>query len=136
MNEERLHIMYDNLMATEWAGREWDFNVYNGGSNSEENKCGSLGCAIGEAPMIWSEWEYDLHGAPYVIGCEEVRSIINAAEWFDISWQAATHLFTPRSQDTDVYGGERLTSSATRKEVATNLRIFMKREFKCQNSTQ
>ena len=50
-----------------------------------------------------------------------------ASEFFEISIDAALHLFYPDNQDTFTFGGKILGGNASRQEVAANIRAFVKK---------
>ncbi len=89
---------------------EFDFRMYYCTMN-----CGTAGCAIGEASLMWpgvfpeSHWEYE----------------DAALSLFGVKHREYTHLFIPEGQDTSRCGGVYLEGNATRYEVAANIKAFL-----------
>ncbi len=121
MNLERLHILYDHLMYGKLGHKKFDFRQFN---SDTENKCGTAGCAIGECPVIWPEdWCFNAGGTPVLNNSLWVRRSVFT--WFDITESEYYHLFEPDSQDIEKYGGKNLVMTATREQVAANIKAFI-----------
>lgn len=84
----------------------------------EKLECGTMGCAMGESALLWPE------AFP---GCIEANAgyFTCGDEFFGTTDEESDHLFLPNRQDTASYGGVMLTESATRYEVAANIRAFL-----------
>jgi hypothetical protein len=129
MNTERLQKLAEHLLHGTLGHERFDFGIYN---DAKAPICGTAGCAIGECPIIFPQyWEFDWWGDPVITG--------NATPWdsgeffFDITEAEFTHLFIADGQDTAKYGGNVLSDTATRYEVANNILEFIK--IKEQNET-
>lgn len=122
---DRLLKLADHLEHGQLGHQVFDFNSYNTGQNGKSHhapSCGYAGCAIGECPVIFSEWRYDLQGWPYLPGHE---SIISIQVFFGLNWASADHLFMPNSQEPSDFGGKHLSVGATKEQVAANIRAFV-----------
>lgn len=99
-----------------------------------ENFCGSLGCAIGEAPFAHPE-DWELSGA-FIYGFfpklrfeEGIDPEKQAGMYYGLDVDQTQHLFIP-SVDEDTYqvpelfGGQVLEQLATKSQVAANIRAF------------
>lgn len=102
----------------------WDYHKY---IEAKPYKCGTLGCALGEMPAVdKKKWNFDKTANPHLKGTRK-SAWDSAEEYFGISDTAVEHLFSPHSQDTDEYGGVLLGDDATAKQVASNIRKFVKK---------
>jgi hypothetical protein len=92
-----------------------------------ETGCGTMGCAIGECPIAFpGEWEFK-GGVPTLsgeYGPEFADWAFSAQEFFGINHIMMAHLFIPHAQKEN-YGGGELSPSATKEEVARNIRLFV-----------
>jgi len=89
-----------------------------------KNKCGTAGCAAGEACLMWPD-----QFGPLIEYCGVDESAVK--EWFGLSTQSEfNHLFVPNNQLPKLYGGRSLSSKATRQEVAAQIRAFL--EYKAR----
>lgn len=127
MNKKRLLKLADHLEKGKLGHKRFDFSQYN---NVLKPECGTAGCAIGECPIVFpSNWKFDERGAPVLKRFRRANPVfqtINSGEiFFDLDDNEFAHLFTPEQQLPDTYGGKILTSKATRKQVAANIRAFV-----------
>jgi len=126
MNIERLHTLYEHLKRGKLGHKKFDFGVYNDGPQDKKG-CGTAGCAIGECPMIWEEWEFREAVPKLRSG---LFSVTESAEiWFEINYQEFKHLFLPDGQNPNIFGGKRVYRRATRDQVADNIKTFMELKF-------
>jgi hypothetical protein len=90
----------------------FDFSCWNAGK--KVNGCRTNGCAVGELPVLFPRlWKF--RGSYFddpILQC--------AADFFDVSLQSATQIFTPE--------GSGLPYKARRKTVAKHLRKFLNYE--------
>ena len=122
MNVERLEKLAEHLESGQLGHEVFDFSTYN---NSGEPSCGTAGCALGECPIIWpNKWRFDRDGAPIIKSKPFPHS--SATVFFKIDSDEAGHLFYPNKQKPNLYGGKELDETATRYEVAANIREFIK----------
>lgn len=122
-NTERLIKLADHLLNGKLGHEVFDFGRYN---DVLEPKCGTAGCAIGECPIVWPiDWHFDYMGTPHYLTYEFAS--IGAQQFFDISHSQYEHLFEPRLQSPEKYGGDLLGASATKEQVANNILEFCKR---------
>jgi hypothetical protein len=93
--------------------------------------CGTAGCAVGECPGVFPRsWQFDsAYYSPCLISSERIMPSWedDAKKFFGITYAELTHLFVSRMQKTDRFGGKLLSGHATAKEVAANIRAFVKR---------
>jgi hypothetical protein len=122
MNKERLLALADHLEFGNLGHEKFDFKIFN---NSNGPECGTLGCAIGECPILWPrDWCFDFEGDPVLSEGDHMVPMECAMEWFDIRRSMAHHLFNPTDQSSD-YGGRYLDPNATKEQVAGNIRAFV-----------
>ena len=125
MNKERLLKLADHLEHGKLGHKVFNFEVYNtrkDGDYPRVNRCGYMGCAIGECPIIWPEdWEF----MPYPVLKGTRWSDRSGVKWFDITLAEFRRLFTPYNQHPDRYGGIALGDDATKEQVAANIRAFV-----------
>lgn len=125
MNAERLLKLAEHLEKGELAHKTFDFGCFNGGKISQANSCGTMGCALGELPAIDPEW-YWLGDNVLWTGRTDSMSAWQCAEkYFDIDGIEAEHLFFPKEQLPEEFGGILLDCDATKEEVASNIRAFV-----------
>lgn len=123
MNKERLLKLATHLEMGKLGHERFDFAQLN---NSDGPTCGTLGCAIGECPIAFPEsWYFDRYGEPLLIDQTADDAFCDASDFFDIDSRARDHLFSPCDQYTKVYGGIDLDGSATKEQVAANIRAFV-----------
>lgn len=102
MRADRLLKLAHHLEAGCPGGHEvLDMEVYN---NSNDAKCGTAGCAIGELPIVFPEdWEFGATGNPIPtdnkwlkVGASRSKydfTFVASQVWFDISEDEWDHLF-------------------------------------------
>ncbi|MES2212604.1 MAG: hypothetical protein V4490_05645 [Pseudomonadota bacterium] len=121
-NTERLRKLADHLLHGKLGHEKFDFSQYN---NTEENICGAAGCAIGECPIAFpDDWEFGSDGEPELMAGEETE--LSGKIYFNLDRSQYRHLFLPEDQDTEEFGGEWLSDSATKEQVAHNILEFCK----------
>lgn len=126
MNKERLLQLAEHLEHGKLGHKVFDFSQYN---NSIENTCGTMGCAIGECPIIWpNDWKFSIFGTPRM-STKPMETLAATREWFDIDDESRLHLFTPFNQLVHIYGGESLDGEATKEQVAANIRAFVEKKL-------
>lgn len=123
----RLLKLAKHLESGKLGHEEFNFAQFN---NAKEPKCGTAGCAIGECPIAFpNDWEFRAGQSVALIG-SKIRLYTSeshgAKKFFGLTHHQADHLFYPEMQDTKLYGGKYLEDDATRHEVASNIRIFVK----------
>jgi hypothetical protein len=106
----RLTYLADQLeTAEQLLVGEFNFDII-----YEKNLCGSTGCALGEAALIWPEIFRDS------------RSYYSTSVvWFGLRSNEIFHLFFPYEQIPSLFGGKTLGCGATRYDVAANIRAFL-----------
>jgi len=137
MKKQRILKLADHIETGELGHKEWNFAAYNNGWGKQDaiNFCGYAGCGIGECPILWPKsWEFDRrNGSPVLIDLHKYQEDMRPSclddeeesgmEWFGITLSQFRHLFVPMEQDG--HFGKFLKSTATRKEVAANMRKFV-----------
>lgn len=126
---KRLEKLATHLEKGKLGHKTFDFSQFNGGFEPDQplNTCGTAGCAIGECPIIFKkQWFFDDEGIPNVYGCS--NSFSSAKEFFKLGYFEYITLFTPESESDDYSFNKvkRLTKKATPKQVAANIRRFIK----------
>ncbi len=127
MNKERLIQMAEHLESGKLGHEVFDFSTVN---DIFLPKCGTAGCAIGELPIIWpNNWKWSISGSISFIDkhYDDLDECVDecVGEWFDLDEFMVYHLFYPENQKVRVFGGVELTESATRYDVAANIRAFI-----------
>ena len=136
--EDRMHTLYEFLTTEKIPGRKWDFECVNAGFKVEGHPCKSLGCSIGEFPVIWKQWKQK-YKMVTLDGCYagEFKSV---AYWFGISEEESRALFDYDGgicESYDIFPGfEDLPGSATRRQVAGNIRKFIIHKLTPKKGTQ
>lgn len=108
--------------------------------------CNAAGCALGELPFAFpGEWKYPeprlemdgdkivahvIEELPQLIGGSDGYFHLNVQTFFEIDSNQMRHLFYPGDQIPSEYGGMDLGSNATRKQVAANIRAFVRKMSK------
>jgi hypothetical protein len=137
-NIERLLKLAQHLRHGVLGHAQFHFMYINAdayGIELTENGCGTMGCAMGECPTAFPEEWHWVDGVPRLVNCTDpprmgcyrwmdVRK--HACEFFEIATLQAEHLFLPRSQRIDLYGGQWLRKDATKEQVADNIEAFVK----------
>lgn len=129
MNKERLLKLAKHLERGQLGHKNFSFAHYNISASGgyDESGCGTMGCAIGECPIIFPKfWHFNEMTEPLLRTDDGNDPIRSAMEFFDISRNEAFHLFMPSSQSPHYYGGQYLNGRATKEEVAANIRAFIK----------
>ncbi len=128
MKIARLKKLADHLLNGKLGHENFDFSCFNDG-DIDKNGCGTLGCAIGECPIVFPKhWHFEENNymfEPHLIGSDRWSELDDACEFFGISDDAACHLFVPNDQDTYAFGGSELGRNATKEQVAANILSFI-----------
>lgn len=124
MNTKRLLKLADHLESGKLGHKRFNFAQLN---DTNEPKCGSAGCALGECPIVFPEhWQWRTGGIPGLRrGRDTWNTFAGAMAFFRVSQSAVYHLFSPRDQRPLDFGGISLSDKATRKQVAANIRSFV-----------
>lgn len=116
MNKQRLQQIHDHMLSNKRRHKVFNYGTY-------DSECGTVGCIIGECPILWpSDWEFDPWHNPeirhpeFIINNHGSPVINDIMEWFEITEDEANHLFYPSNN---------LPETATLKEVCTNLQSFI-----------
>jgi hypothetical protein len=105
--------------SMEWAGVPAGF-------------CGTLGCAVGEAPFAHPE-DWELKHTPQGDVVPLLRSdssrlpMGDARLYYGLSSGQSSHLFVAHYQRPGLFGGKKLSAAATKEEVAANIRSFIQK---------
>lgn len=116
----------DHLEKGECIHEYFDISDFNLGELNQKKilNCGTSGCAIGEMPLLDKQWTFFQNGQLLFGGTQVGPSTI--ADYFEIEFRGAYHLFYPLSQDVNKYGGTTLDYDATKAEVIHNIREFVR----------
>jgi len=133
----RLRKLAKHLCGTHLAHRMFYFDRLASGKMDENgNYCGSVGCALGEIPAVWpKEWKWEKNR------CGDLFSIIHKShggagvaklwgavtKFFSITEDQAYHLFNPRKQMPQQFGGKELDEYASVEQVVDNIGAFIKK---------
>lgn len=143
IHKKRLLKLADHLEKGKLGHKKFDFSVVNAdtaGNELAKNGCGFAGCAIGECPIAFPrEWCFT-KGAALLRGRKAARSGLgnrlqafsSAEDFFGLTKVESYHLFSPGRQ----FHGSYLGIDATPKQVARNIRAFVKREDQASHSTK
>lgn len=118
-NIDRLLQLADHLEHGKLGHKIFDFEHYNvtDGIQLTDGNCGTRGCAIGECPILWpNDWYFSVSGNPVINS--QIGTFQSGMIWFDIDHLMYSSLFEP---------GDVLGNSATKEEVAANIRGFCAR---------
>ena len=157
MNKERLLKIANHLKSGELGHKEFNFSVINGFRTVErdsaygptdidelsfwacegipdeayakkEINCGTLGCAIGEFPIIFSEdWSFNQIGMlTHIGGRGDIW--VTTGNYLNLSPTEVEHLFIPNEQC--LYKAEMLGDDATKEQVADNILHFIEMKEK------
>ena len=134
---DRLKKLANHLIEGKLGHERFYFNVYNspGHGKFKRNGCGTAGCAIGECPIIFTEWCFSKYNRE-----PKLRSLrrskhewdamdieeISGEKFFGLNRSQYSHLFLPYSSAA-IYGGVSLNSNATSKMVGNNILAFIKK---------
>ena len=125
MNKERLLKLADHLEHGKLGHKVFSFLHFNArkdGDGHRVNRCGYMGCAIGECPIVWpDDWEFKPE--PLLQGYTWPGK--SGIAWFDITADEFNHLFIPYAQHPILYGGTELGADATKEQVTANIRAFV-----------
>jgi hypothetical protein len=130
MNTERLLKLAEHLESGKLGHVEFDFSAWNKTANGgdEVDGCGFSGCAIGECPVVFpDDWCFN-EGVPCLVGIDAGPfdgPRLSGQNFFDLDRSEFNHLFLPGCQLPNNYGGEYLRPTATRQQVASNIRAFV-----------
>jgi len=140
----------DHLRSGKLGHRVFDFTTYNknvsaGTYNEPGPTCGTHGCAAGETPVLWPlAWRFNDKGLPVLIDNQLIKSAsdeyldtkgrdgfammpthYSLIAFFGTTYDETVHLFYPRHQEPEKYGGVKLPDKATRFQVADNIDAFI-----------
>lgn len=142
---KRLEKLAKHLETGKLGHKFFDFSEYSFTDSEDGRKrnpyhCGTAGCALGECPVVFPKsWRFLKGDTPFFVRilpalpCEPKpltngrdRPFRSACRFFELSADEAEHLFYPNGQRPLRFGGRTLDQDATRKQVARNMRAFIK----------
>jgi len=134
----RLRKLAKHLRGNHRVHKKFDFDrLAHGEINKKGNYCGSIGCAMGEFPVVWSsEWRWDNSMSDFLTRFRVLHKSQDAnectnydimANFFSITYKQIKHLFVPDSQNIINFGGKKLGTGATAEQVADNIIAFIKK---------
>lgn len=135
IHKKRLLKLAEHLESGKLGHNKFDFSVINCDLVGDAIKdtlfmCGTMGCAMGELPVCFPRaWTFG--GIDFPVKLRDGSSYdwhIDVREWFSIVREEMYHLFHPDSQIPSLYSGKHLTGKATAKQVAANIRAFVKKK--------
>lgn len=129
---QRLKKLADHLENGKLGHKIFTFRYYNTGFKDEEhNKCGTMGCALGECPILFKKsWNFNYRGLPVIkeyVKHKYMGAVDSAMKFFQLSNYDAMCLFIPEAynRNPEIEGFKTLDDKATRKQVARNIRKFI-----------
>lgn len=137
IHANRLRKLADHLKRGKLGHKKFDFARINSicaGEDFDERGCGTLGCALGECPIVFpKEWEFRAY-----IPCLKTGSTAafeSSRKFFGLCSEESGHLFAPWDQNTKDFGGRVLNQKASAEQVASNIYAFLKvKGFKSKQS--
>jgi hypothetical protein len=135
LHKDRLLKLAEHLERGKLGHKVFDFSRVNGfvNCNPSRKACGTNGCAMGELPVVFPK-SFKFGDT---IGCE--TEVVDVNGWdvhdavdpfFGLGSEESGHLFYPNEQKPKLFGGRKLGPKATRKQVAANIRDFIKHKEK------
>lgn len=120
-----LRKLADHLLNGKLGHEKFRFSVINvdefGRMMTEPNSCGTLGCAMGELPILFPEdWVFDYSTIKRLNF--DLDDIYDVTDYFRISEDQEYHLFYPTLQNEK--WGPILEAKSTKEEVAANIIKF------------
>ncbi len=135
---KRLEKLATHLEKGKLGHKKFYFGAWNTTADLTQlydNGCGTAGCAVGECPFVFPRhWAFK-RGHPVLRGVERIpyghvelnaTPVVHSMDFFGLSKNEAWSLFLPYNQPAD---GKQLRRDATRKQVAANIRAFIKRKL-------
>lgn len=119
--KKRLLKLYDHMRQPQrnLAHKKFNFGKWNGGVEGK-NVCGTNGCMGGELPAIFKSWHWDGSNIKH-------SKDIKISEFFGLTPGECQHLFIPFGQSIEIDPKSHVLGSfATKKEVVSNLKRFLK----------
>jgi hypothetical protein len=113
-------------LAKHLRGKNRGHDMFDFGTISWENRCGTAGCAIGELPFVFPNAFYLNVGIVFMRG-NKLFNFEAAQAFFRLTTLESHHLFLPDAQDTKRYGGKELGRRATASQVAANIEAFVEK---------
>lgn len=129
MNKPRIKKLIKHLRSDKLGHKVFDFMYVNHNENEEEPteiyQCGTIGCAMGEFPILWPKvFMFDYHGINWIEGASDAlsfRSLKVVCEWLELPLEDALKLFYPNQTIVEITLG----SKATKEQVADRLEIYL-----------
>lgn len=101
---DRLKLLAHHLISGHLGHKKFDYASYNDGMEGSQNRCGTIGCAIGECPIIFSaDWAFANDGNP---GLRKIIDLetnnynlpqMSGTAFFQIQPVIYNYLFVPNS---------------------------------------
>lgn len=148
MNTIRIDLLRQlaqHLLTGQLGHKVFDFSKINydgiDGYKTNSNVCLTMGCAAGEAPIVWPDkWKFHGSDVSLIESIKEgeacMKTFPDLQTFFGINANQSYHLFMPTeldendnyldevSQIPSKYGGQVLFHNATKQEVAANIFEF------------
>jgi hypothetical protein len=135
---KRLEKLEQHLRRGKLAHKKFDFGCFNSdisfdytygekekNYDSPRNICGTAGCALGECPAVFKQWKFVKDQVVLKNSPHGVHPFADARDFFGLDVDECEHLFNPDSQQPNIYGGKCLNDTASRIQVAANIRAFI-----------
>ena len=120
---KRLKKLAEHLYNGKLIHEKFHFGYFNNGMPDEKG-CGTMGCAIGECPGIFEEWEFRF-AVPLLKKQQEYRFPTECASaFFHIDRTEALALFIAKHQGVK-FNLKLLDEEATKEQVADNIKTFI-----------
>lgn len=131
---DRLSTLEKHIRKGKLGHKKFDFSLindieYNDGDDtylcSDDNICGTMGCALGEAPIVFSNcWKFSGNEVILKRNSSGYASE-DAAKFFGLTEDEVNHLFYPEQQMVGAFCKKHLKGTATREQVADNIKRFI-----------
>lgn len=126
INRRRLRKLANHLINGTLGHKKFNFTYWNVSriKIATPYKCGYQGCAIGECPIIFKDWVFDVYGNPIYKGCVGVGESVR--KFFGLTSEQFLHLFTPNSTHyVGIVALVGLPGRSTAKRVGENILRFL-----------
>ena len=133
---DRLNKLATHLERGKLGHKKFDFSVYHQPNApslgprkpTRREYCGTAGCAIGECPIAFpDDWYFNGRGDPVLRYHSTEYICDDTSRFFGLNELQRRHLFVPNLQVPQVFGGKILRDRASRKDVAKNIRAFVRK---------
>lgn len=131
---DRLKKLANHLIKGKLGHEKFNFALYNTILNYSDNfdrkGCGTVGCAIGECPIVFpKDWCFSKYSEPKLRTINSSKQFIeqlSGLKYFGLTLVEYYHIFIPNNHSKK-FGGRKLGKKATAKAVGNNILAFIKK---------